>query len=175
LLGGYFSIFWGLRTRCSATNIDKDLTTIVEPNVKATGCDMVGVAGFCFGGWVIARCLALNNGRSVFAAGVGIHPSSKPEFCAKGGTSPEQWAANTHNKPILWLPAKEDDDLKPSSPLVQAMAKRRAMKPEQISIPFENVSHGFVARGEFLGPEYKEAQEKAIKLTVGFFQKHLNV
>jgi dienelactone hydrolase len=41
---------WGLRTRCSATNIDADLRDIVEPNVKATGCQMCGVVGFCFGG-----------------------------------------------------------------------------------------------------------------------------
>ena len=49
-LGGTFSILWGLRGRCSATNVDRDLAEIVEPNVKATKCEMVGVAGFCFGG-----------------------------------------------------------------------------------------------------------------------------
>ena len=145
-LGGTFTVLWGIRGRCSATNIDLDLETIVEPNVKATGCAMVAVSGFCFGGWVVGRCLGLSHGRSMFAAGVGIHPSSKPESFAKGGSSPMEWATKTQSKPILWLPAKEDDDLKPSSPLVQAMAKRRAKMPSQISIPFENFSHGFVAR-----------------------------
>jgi dienelactone hydrolase len=43
-------VVWGLRTRCSATNIDADLRDIVEPNVLATGCLMCGVVGFCFGG-----------------------------------------------------------------------------------------------------------------------------
>ncbi|KAL3925572.1 MAG: hypothetical protein SGILL_000323 [Bacillariaceae sp.] len=169
LMGGSFTILWGLRTRCSATNIDKDLAEIVEPNVKRTGCEMVGVAGFCFGGWVVGRALE----HPFYAAGVGIHPSSKPESFAKGGSSPMEWAERTGNKPILWLPAKEDDDLKPSSPLVQAMAKRRDKTPEQISIPFEDLSHGFVARGEFMGTEYKEGQEKAIDLTVSFFKENL--
>jgi dienelactone hydrolase len=173
-LGGSFTLLWGLRTRCSATNVDRDLSQIVEPNVKNTGCEMVGVAGFCFGGWVVGRCLALNQGRSIFAAGVGIHPSFKPEIFAAGGSNPMELAIATQNKPVLWFPAKEDDDLKPTSPFVQAMAKRRAMTPEQISIPFD-LPHGFVARGRFMGPEYKEAQEKVIGLTVDFFQQHLKV
>lgn len=171
-LGGSFTMLWGLRTRCSATNIDLDLTQIVEPNVKKTGCDIVGVSGFCFGGWVVGRCLALNQGRSIFAAGVGIHPSFKPEIFAAGSSSPMELAVATKNKPVLWLPAKEDDDLKPTSPLVKVMAKRRAMTPDQLSIPFD-FPHGFVARGRFMGPDYKEAQEQVIHLTVDFFNQKL--
>lgn len=122
----------------------------------------------------MGRCLALNRGRSIFAAGVGIHPSFKPDIFAAGSSGPMELAVATQNKPILWLPAKEDDDLKPTSPLVKAMAKRRAMTPDQISIPFD-FPHGFVARGRFMGQEYREAQEKVIRLTVDFFDQHLQV
>ena len=173
-LGGLLSIYWGLLTRCSATNIDADLTQIVEPNVKQSGCELVGCTGFCLGGWVVGRCLALNMGRSMFAAGVGIHPSFQPERFAVGGTSPMDLAKGTQNKPILLLPAKEDFDMKPSSPLVKTMAKRRAKTPDQLSIPFD-LPHGFVARGDFMGPTFKEGQEKVIQLTVDFFQHHLKL
>jgi hypothetical protein len=110
----------------------------------------------------------------MFAAGVGIHPSFQPERFAGGGTSPIDLAKATQNKPILFLPAKEDHDLKPSSSLIQAMAKRRANTPDQLSIEFD-LPHGFVARGDFMGPTFKEGQEKAIQLTVDFFQQHLKL
>jgi dienelactone hydrolase len=173
-LGGAISILWGIRTRCSATNVDEDLRQIVEPNVKRSGCELVGVTGFCFGGWVVGRCLALNNGRSIFAAGVGIHPSLQTESFAAGGTRPIDLARATQNKPILLLASTQDNDAKPSSPIVQAMAKRRAKTPDQLSIEFD-LPHGFVARGDFMGPTFKDGQEKAIQLTVDFFLEHLKL
>jgi hypothetical protein len=35
--------------------------------------------------------------------------------------------------------------------------------------------HGFVSRGDFLGPKYKEAQLKAIKLTVALLDEQFNM
>ena len=62
-----------------------------------------------------------------------------------------------------------------SSPLIQKLAKRRALRVEDISKEFPTVSHGFVARGPFLEGGYKEAQDKAIQLTVDFMERHLKV
>jgi hypothetical protein len=123
---------------------------------------------------VITRCLGLEDGRSIFAAGVGIHPSIQPEQVAAGGTTPTKLMERTQNKPILFLPAKEDD-LKTSSPIIQRLAKRRALRVNDISVEFPTVSHGFVSRGPFLVGEYKEAQEKAIQVTVTFLEQHLEV
>ena len=172
-LGGLWSILWGLKGRCSAVKIDKMLTEIIEPNVKATGCNLpVGVVGFCFGGWVVARALALNSTNSIFGFGVGIHPGLNVESLVRGGTSEMDLAERTRNKPILFLPAKQDVLVKPTSDIVKYMARRRATSPDKISVAFESMPHGFVARGDYLGSEYKEAQEKAIELTVGFLHDH---
>lgn len=124
---------------------------------------------------VVARCLALNNGRSMFAAGVGIHPTFQLESLAAGGTTAMELGERTQNKPILFLPAKEDDGLKASSPVVQTMAKRRGVTAEHISVEFPTMPHGFVSRGRFMGPEYRIAQDRAIQLTVDFMEKHLKV
>ncbi len=99
----------------------------------------------------------------------------QPEEVAAGGTTPMELIDRTQNKPILYLPAREDDDLKTSSPLVQKLAKRRALTVDDISVEFPTVPHGFVARGPFLKGEYKEAQDRAIQLTVDFLEKHLNI
>jgi dienelactone hydrolase len=168
-------ILWKLHTSLTVPKIELDLKEIIEPNLKETGCDHVGVSGFCIGGWMVGRCLALENGQSIFSAGVGIHPSWQVEPMASGGSSEHNLAERTKNKPILLLPAKEDDALKPSSSIVQQLAKRRAMTPESISIEFPEMSHGWVARGDSSIPSVKEAQDKALHLVAAFFQEHLKL
>ena len=172
-LGGGLSMLWGFQTRCSAIHMDADLADIIEPNVRVTGCDVCGVVGFCFGGWIVARSLGLHGGQCIFRAGVGIHPAFKIEPLVRGGTSAMALGERTGTKPILLLPAKQDHDVKASNPVIQDMAKRRGTTPDKISIEFPDMPHGWVARGDFLGPQYKQAQEEAIDLTVKFIQEHL--
>ena len=162
-----------VNTWLTAPKIEADLLEILDPHLKETGCHNVGVAGFCFGGWVIGRALGLEN--AIFGCGVGMHPSWQPEGIVGGGTSETLLAERTKNKPILLLPAKEDNGLKPNSPIVQQLAKRRAVTPDSLSIEFPNMSHGWVVRGDSSIPDIKEAQDKALDLAVGFFQKHLKV
>lgn len=159
----------------SSDTIEKDLTQIVVPNVvEDTGCESIGVVGFCFGAWVVARCLALNDGDSVFSCGVGIHPSWTPEqYFAKEKSSEAVLAERTKAKPLLLLPAKEDKDLMPDSPLVKDLAEKRSMSPEEVAIAFPEMRHGFVSRGDSSDPATREAQEKALGLTVEFLEKHL--
>jgi dienelactone hydrolase len=173
-LGGLLYSLWGIRGRCSAVNIDRNLMEIIQPNIRATGCMLpCGVVGFCFGGWVVGRALSVNDTNNVFGAGVGIHPAFQIEPLAYGGTTEMELAERTRNKPVLFLPAKQDVGLKPETDVVKYMARRRAKTPDQISIPFESMPHGFVARGDFLGLQYKDAQEKAIGLTVDFLEEHI--
>lgn len=171
-----FAQFLFHRLRISSVTLEADLTQIVAPNVKDAGCQSVGVVGFCFGGWVIARCLALNDGDSIFSCGVGIHPAWKLEtLFAKPRSSEDELGERTKTKPILLLPAKQDKALMADTDIVKALAERRSMKPEEVSIEFPEMDHGFVSRGDSSDPRTKAAQDKALGLTVQFFKKHLKV
>ena len=162
------------RLRISSETIEADLTQIVVPKIREIGCQSVGVVGFCFGGWVIARCLALEN--STISCGVGIHPSWQPEkFYAKPTTSEEELGERTQTKPMLLLPAKQDQALMADTDIVKALAERRSIKPEEVAIAFPEMDHGFVSRGDSSDPKIKEAQERALSLTAEFLKKHLNV
>ena len=162
------------RLRISSETIEGDLTQIVAPKIRETGCQSVGVVGFCFGGWVIARCLALDD--SVFSCGVGIHPSWQPEkFYAKPSSSEEELGERTKTKPILLLPAKQDHMLMADTEIVKALAERRSITPEEVVIEFPTMDHGFVSRGDSSDPQIKQAQDKAVGLTAEFLKKHLKV
>lgn len=164
------------RLRISSVTLEADLTQIVAPNVKDAGCQSVGVVGFCFGGWVVARCLALNDGDSIFSCGVGIHPSWALEtLYAKPRGSEDELGERTKTKPILLLPAKQDKALMADADVVKALAERRSIKPEEVSIAFPEMDHGFVSRGDSSDPRTKEAQKKALGLTAQFFMTHLKV
>jgi dienelactone hydrolase len=157
------------------SELEQDLSEVLEPNLKATGCELVGCSGFCWGGWVVGHALGLNNGRSMFAMGVGVHPAWKPETLVPGGGTYKALGERTLNKPILFLPAKQDIDFKPDGVIVKQLAQRRAMLPEELSISFEDMDHGFVARGNPKKPGVKEAQEKAVHLVSEFFKKHMKI
>lgn len=162
----------------SSDTLEKDLTQLIEPNVKnATGCQSIGMVGFCFGGWLVSRYLALDS--SAFGScAVAVHPSWAPEtlFSTQKPKTEMALAERIPNSnPLLLLPAKGDKDLKPDSDIVKFLAERRSTTPDKLSIEFPDMTHGFVARGDSSDPEIKEAQEKALSLTVEFLTKHVEV
>jgi dienelactone hydrolase len=161
--------------KIKVATLEQDLAEVLEPNLKATGCELVGCCGFCFGGWVVARALGLNGGRSVFAAGVGVHPAWKPETVVSGGGTEQALGERTRNKPVFFLPAKQDADFKPDGVIAKQLAQRRAILPEEISIVFNHMDHGFVMRGNPKKPGVKEAQGKAVQLVSEFFKKHMKI
>ena len=59
--------------------IDRDCKGAVVPYIKENfGIDNLSCVGFCFGGWCVAKSLALpkkGGGGSIFKCGVGIHVS----------------------------------------------------------------------------------------------------
>jgi dienelactone hydrolase len=127
--------------------------------------DCVSCLGFCFGGWVVARALAL----SAFKCGVGIHPSFQLETVH--GSTQVAAAENVGSKPILLLPAG-NDELKPGHEAVQILAKARGVVQEEVSVEFPTMIHGWVTRGDSTQPDICENQLKALQMTVDFIEKH---
>jgi dienelactone hydrolase len=158
------SIIWAMKTRMTEKNVEADLQDIA----KATGAAKVACVGFCYGGWMVARCAA----NKMCQASVGIHPSWKPETAF--GKAELDLAARVGTTPYLFLPAG-NDDLKPGHKVVEALAKERNVSSDKISIEFPNQVHGWVARGDPSDATIREAQDKAIKLTVDFIQEHVAV
>lgn len=176
---GKFQIVFGVRTYMTASAVEKDFLEILQPNVKETGCEFVGALGFCYGGWMVGRALSFqgdddDDEGSIFSAGVGFHPSWLPETVAAGGTSPIKLAERVKQKPLLFLPAKEDAGMKAEDEVAIKLAEQRGIKPEEVSIEFPTMSHGWVNRGDPSQPEVKENQDKAINLAIEFFNKHLS-
>jgi len=165
------------RFSMSTDTFEKDFTQLIEPKVKKdTGCQSIGIVGFCFGGWLSARFLALDT--AFCSCAVQIHPAWGPEaLYATQKIKTEMALAERipNNKPLLLLPSKNDKELKPDSDIVKFLAERRSMTPDELSIEFPDMVHGFVARGDSSDPKIKEAQEKVLSLTFEFLDTHLEV
>jgi len=174
IMSGLFSLptfLFSLQTRLHSRNIEADLKDVILLAAKQAGSNnlMVGTVGFCFGGWVIAKTLAIDG----YAAGVGIHPSFDVERIVGGKSSVANLADNTGTKPILLLPASNDHPMKASSDTVQRMASNRDIDPEAIAVEFPDVIHGWVTRGDRSKAEMRENQDRALNLTVEFFKANL--
>lgn len=163
---------YSVRTRISADGIDRDLKEIIQRNVDKVGCESLGCAGFCFGGFTVTRALAAEG--CAFSAGVGIHPSLVPEeVIANGSGKAATLLQRTEKKPILFLNAKQDTGTKSNVDIIRQAAECRGITPDEIAIDFPDMDHGFVTRGDSSVPSIRESQDKAIKLTADFLERHL--
>ena len=162
----YFSIIWECRTRITETNVERDLVKVVQPALPTPNFACVG---FCFGGWVIAKCLQLQQQFKTKAC-VGIHPSWRIE--AIFGKRETDLAQSTGTAPILLLPAK-NDSLKVGSEPVSILAQNRSIPESDVAVEFPTMLHGWVTRGDVKDDSIREAQAKAIDLTASFVAKHL--
>lgn len=168
------SIVWDVRTRITYKNIESDLKLLVYPYLKKRldGDETtIGCVGFCFGGWVVGRTLAFaNDDDNDFRCdvGVAIHPSWKLETVS--GSSPAALAKQVGTKPILFLPSKYDPEAKVDSPYVKQLAEQRKVSPDEISIEFPNMIHGWVTRGDDSNEEVAHDIEQALQLAVKFIK-----
>lgn len=171
---GFFGVprlLWKTQTSLTTDQIEADLQEIVHPHVRKH-TKVCGVVGFCYGGWVVGRCLA--SAADIASCGVGVHPAWKAETIAKGGTSMLDLASRTGTKALLFLPAKQDADHFATTTLVQQLAGARSVEAEVIApSTFLDQDHGFVSRGDSSDSAIKEAQEKALHTIVEFLEKHL--
>jgi dienelactone hydrolase len=161
------ALVWASKTRMTDTAIEQDLMESLLPFLKNYDQAKVSMLGFCYGGWVMGRALALD-AFSFVKCGVGIHPSWKLQ--ALHGKTEVALAEAVKAKPILFLPAG-NDDLKVGTPIVQQLAKQRGGIAEAtIAIEFPDMVHGWVARGDANDAKIAEQQEKALNLAKDFIK-----
>lgn len=161
------SIVWCSKTRMKDTAIETDLLEVVLPFLNKFQTAKISMVGLCYGAWVMGRALALEQ-LSHLKCGVAIHPSWKIEQIH--GKTEAALAAAVKDKPILFLVAN-NDDLKVGTPIIQQLSKQRGNIDENtISIEFQEMVHGFVARGDANDPKIAEQQEKVLSLTADFIK-----
>ena len=160
-------IAWAVKFRVTSDAIDEDLRDMLLPWVQSkTSTPHVSCMGFCFGGWVITKALSLSQVR----CGVGLHPSFRLEDII-GGT-PEKAAERVGSKPILLLPAINDDLKANEHPAVKILAEARQIPEDEVSVTFPTMKHGWVTRGDSNDPEVAACQTKALQMVVDFINKH---
>ena len=173
---------WANQTRRKAEYVERDLVEVVQANIVAQQKTVsnkntsVGCLGFCYGGWMVGKAMSISN--NIFSTGVAVHPSWIVETVVRGGLSSdlalaERILENDDEKRILFLPAKQDEGTKPSSPVVQALAAAHNQTSNDISVVFEDMDHGFVTRGNRSDPQVCRRQDEAMDRAVAFFQEHL--
>ena len=172
-------ILWNCKFRVTDKAVTNDLLEAVLPWIREKLTDQnkledVGIScvGFCFGGWQTAFTLALANKEnlSFFHCGVGIHPSFRIERIH--GRTESDLARQVGTRPLLLLPAGNDDLQPQSHEAVQILAHARGISEEDIAISFPSMIHGWVTRGDPSNDEVKTEQEKALKLTVDFIEAY---
>lgn len=148
-------------------HITADLLDTVWPWIGQQSDAPVSAVGFCLGAWMVAKCLG--GWLPTLQCGVGIHPSFRPEQLF--GRSEVQVAEAVGAKPFLLLPAG-NDVLQSSHPGVQAMARARHVSPDAVVVPFPDMVHGWVTRGDSTLFFMHEHQQRALHLTVDFLKQY---
>jgi len=139
--------------RITDEGLVRDLLDLLFPWIqKQTGKPLrVSCDGFCFDGWLVGHTLALSKKHEddkdflMVYCGVGMHPSFKIEIIH--GRKQQDLAMAIGDKPILLLPAS-NDDLKPQQhEAIRILAEARGVPQEEVAIEFPHMIHGWVNRG----------------------------
>jgi len=160
------SLVLDCKTRLSDDKLEQDLLEVIMPYCLDK-CSNVCSVGFCYGGWLASRALALDG--CPIKCVVGVHPSWQVETLH--GKKEIDLAKKIGSQPILVLPAS-NDQLKPDSDEVKALAEQRGVDPDKVAVEFPDMVHGFVARGDMKDEKIAEAQTKALNLTCEFLKEH---
>lgn len=150
-----------------------DWETKIKPNTDkvmdhlvSKGCTKIGGMGFCWGGWCLSHIAAE---RPELLVGVIPHPSITLEAGLHGGV-----VADLIQKvkiPMLLLPAGNDPDTYlPGGEILTILTANNAASS---SVPFPDMTHGFVSRGDVSVEAVRRDVHKAFSLAEAFLKAHL--
>lgn len=144
----------------------------VGPDVKAcakflsekTNGQALGVVGFCYGSWLLAKASSM--GDVDFACAIGYHPSTKLE--AFFGGDEIAMLNNGIKMPTKFLSAGNDSEIYNDK---NGKGKAALEKSGGGVVEFPDMLHGWVSRGDVSDVEVKHDVQKAMDLTVEFLAK----
>lgn len=156
--------------------VERDLTEQILPWLRKQVPNLAQIGtsclGFCFGGWVVARSLALEELN--LKCGVGVHPSFIVESKVHRGDEAEL-VMRIGRKPVLLLPAGNDSkEIKVGGQHTKALAKARNVPEDAIALesPGMKMKHGWVSRGDGTDPTVSKCQEDAMVAIVNFLEQN---
>jgi len=131
--------------------------------LQDSGAKQIGGVGFCWGVWGVCKA---NSEGTPFTCAVGPHPSTRLEGMFGGD---EQAMMDKVTMPVLIMPAGNDpDNLKDGGDIAKSLEAKGGK-----TITFPDMSHGWVARGDFSDEKVKRDTEAAMKHMVDFFKEKL--
>ncbi|OQR91671.1 hypothetical protein THRCLA_08917 [Thraustotheca clavata] len=110
--------------------------------------------GYCWGSWIVAKYATESN--SVLSGAVHCHPSWVLEQFFHGPGSGEKIAEGI-NSPQLILAAGNDPDWVKPGGIVQKTLAAKPFGNKCKSVAYENMTHGWMCRGDITIPEVAEA------------------
>lgn len=136
---------------------------------RQIGAERVGVMGFCWSTWATFKA-SVEFG-NLITCGVNCHPSVRlEEWLFKG----DQFdLASKVNCPMALFAAGNDPDYVKPGGRFEEILKKKPFGAECIFVDFPDMQHGWVSRGDDSDPVVKRDVEKAIRLAIEFFDKHL--
>mmetsp|Transcript_49910 Transcript_49910/g.86919 ORF Transcript_49910/g.86919 Transcript_49910/m.86919 type:complete len:131 (+) Transcript_49910:3-395(+) len=125
------------------------------------------MTGYCWGCWLC--CHASASSKSI-VCGVLPHPSLGLEEAFGGSPAA---LASTVQCPMIFMPAGNDPPIYlPSGDVFKAVKATHAATE---AMPFPEMSHGWIPRGDVSDTKVKEGVEKAVATMIDYLAKHLGV
>jgi len=132
------------------------------------GVTKVGLAGFCFGSWVVFHVSAI---AGAVDCGVNFHPSLRlEEMCWQGSTD---GLAQNVTCPQLLLSAGNDPESVREGGSVIAILQEKPFGKDCAVKDFPDMAHGWVNRGDLSDANCYRDIGLAIQIAIAFFDKHL--
>jgi len=148
-------------------HMKSDIEKVVK-YINDKGIQKIGGIGFCWGAFT--NILAAGTGK--LSAGANIHPSL--------GLGPRIFNISEESQveavtcPQLWIPCGNDPaNVKPGGE-VQKILDKKPFGPQCEYHSLEDMTHGFVPRGDISKPEIASNVKFVMETSIKFFQKNLH-
>uniref|UniRef100_A0A7S3D0Y4 Dienelactone hydrolase domain-containing protein n=1 Tax=Palpitomonas bilix TaxID=652834 RepID=A0A7S3D0Y4_9EUKA len=149
---------------------ESDLEGALTYLKEQRGAKVVGAMGFCWGVWAFFK---LATSKDKVVCGVGCHPSLRIEHFFNGDNSADALAAATHC-PMLLLPAGNDPEhVQPGGSVVKVLESLPHGGETKV-VPFPDMAHGWVNRGDVKDEKISAEVERALhECAIPYLKKYV--
>lgn len=144
--------------------VNEDLTTKVYPYLEQRGSSQFAMIGACFGGWIVFE--ASRNTTKV-VGGISYHPS------VFGKADLVEGLSNQILSPQLVIATMQEPDEVKEGGIMEDILE--AKFEDSVFKTFNDMSHGFVTRGNTSDAAIKAAVDESIRLTWEFLDDVLHI